>query len=57
MDSAIRNRAWRMRRKPVGLVQQDDLELASEPLRSLAPGEVLLRLVHVSLDPGQQVYM
>ncbi len=57
MDNAVRNRAWRMRRKPAGLVQQDDLELVTEAVRALAPGEVLLRLVHVSLDPGQQVYM
>ena len=51
------NRQWRLKRKPIALVAEDDLEWRVEPTPDLKPGEVLLQLIYISLDPGLQVYM
>ena len=53
------NRAWRLKRYPVGLPTVDDFELvAAEPPSSvLADGEVLLRTAFISVDPYMRTRM
>jgi NADPH-dependent curcumin reductase CurA len=53
----IENRQWRLVSKPVGLVDETNLKLVTEPLGAPGPFEVLLKLTYLSLDPGLQVYM
>lgn len=45
------NRKVALRRVPVGMPAAEDFELVSEPIRSLAEGEMLLRTRWLSLDP------
>ena len=45
------NRKVTLRRVPIGLPVAEDFEVVSEPLRSLAAGEMLLRTRWLSLDP------
>ncbi len=51
------NRAFRLRRRPVGEPVHSDLELVREPLRSPASGEVLVRTLYLSLDPTNRLWM
>ncbi|MCK9249218.1 MAG: NADP-dependent oxidoreductase [Solirubrobacteraceae bacterium] len=51
------NRAFRLRRRPVGRVTEDDLELVTEPLAEPADGEALVRTLYVSLDPSNRIWM
>ena len=57
--SKMANRAWRLKRYPVGLPTVDDFELvAAEPPSSvLADGEVLLRTAFISVDPYMRTRM
>lgn len=51
------NRQFLLARRPVGAVQRSDFEFATVPLRSLADGEILIRISHVSLDPAMRGWM
>ncbi|MEY4529228.1 MAG: hypothetical protein RL768_2947, partial [Nitrospirota bacterium] len=53
----MKNRQWRLKRKPTSLVTRDDLTWHVEETRALEPDEVMLQLLYISLDPGLQVYM
>ena len=52
-----KNLQWKLVSKPVGMVQASDVELVSGTTRALQRGEVLIKNVYVSLDPGLLVYM
>jgi hypothetical protein len=51
------NRQLRLARRPDGRVDDTTFELVEEPLRPLADGEALARLVYLSVDPTQRVWI
>ena len=51
------NRQWILRKRPEGLVKDDDLELVSIPTPDLKDGEVLVRTIYLSLDPTNRTWM
>jgi NADPH-dependent curcumin reductase CurA len=55
--TALTNRAYRLRRRPVGEPAAGDLELVTEPVRELADGEILVRTLYLSLDPTNRLWM
>jgi NADPH-dependent curcumin reductase CurA len=51
------NRAWILKKRPVGDIAPGDLEFVERPLRDLEPGELLIRNVYLSLDPTNRIWM
>lgn len=51
------NRQWRLRKRPVGEIKADDLELVSSEKPVPGPGQVLVRNVYLSLDPTNRIWM
>lgn len=45
------NRAWKLVARPEGLFKPSDFAWAEEPVPDLADGDVLVRQIHLSLDP------
>ncbi|HEY2637346.1 MAG TPA: thiamine pyrophosphate-dependent enzyme, partial [Solirubrobacteraceae bacterium] len=54
---SITNRAFRLRRRPVGEPGMSDLELVEEQLPPLEDGEALVRTLYLSLDPTNRLWM
>jgi NADPH-dependent curcumin reductase CurA len=54
--SAI-NRQLRLKRRPEGLVQREDFELVRQPVAGLKDGEALIRVLCISMDPTNRVWM
>ncbi len=48
---------WRLSKRPVGDIADDDLTFASETLPPLADGQFLLRVTYLSLDPTNRIWM
>ncbi len=51
------NQAWVLRHRPVGAIELSDLELQSRPVEALLPGQVLVRVIYLSLDPTNRIWM
>ncbi len=51
------NRQMRLRSRPQGLVERANFELHEEPLADLAEGEVRVRVLYLSMDPTNRVWM
>lgn len=51
------NRMWRLARRPVGDIADEDLTWHEEPIGELGEGEVLVRVIYLSLDPTNRVWM
>jgi NADPH-dependent curcumin reductase len=51
------NHQFRLAARPEGAVKRSDFTYASEPLRALADGEVLVRIQYLSLDPAMRGWM
>lgn len=51
------NRQWILVRKTSGLANEENLELVTRPTGEPGPGEVLVELMCLSLDPGQNFYI
>jgi NADPH-dependent curcumin reductase CurA len=51
------NRQWILRKRPVGEIKPDDLELAESPIPVPGPGEMLVRTLYLSLDPTNRIWM
>ncbi len=51
------NRQWILRRRPTGEIARDDLDFVETPVRDLNEGEVLVRIVYLSLDPTNRIWM
>ncbi len=49
--TAENNRQVRLAARPVGLPQESDFELAERPVPQPAPGQALIRVLYLSLDP------
>ena len=48
---------WRLQRRPVGDIADGDLAYAAEPLPELAAGQFSLRVIYLSLDPTNRIWM
>jgi NADPH2:quinone reductase len=55
--SVVQNRAYRLRRRPVGEPQSADLELIQEEVSPLQDGQALVRTLYLSLDPTNRLWM
>ena len=55
--TANQNRQIVMKRRPDGLPQEGDFELVTTPLPDPGEGEVLVRALYVSVDPGMRMRM
>ena len=51
------NRQWRLAQRPVGEISKSDLEFTEAPIDELAPGQVLVRNIYLSLDPTNRIWM
>lgn len=51
------NRAFRLRRRPSGLVTSEDLQLVEEGIPALAAGQALVRTLWLSVDPTNRIWM
>lgn len=51
------NRQLRLARRPQGAVDDTTFDLVEEPLRPLGDGEALVRVVYLSVDPTQRVWI
>jgi len=51
------NRQFRLRARPVGMVQASDFELITSDVREPADGEAVVRVQYLSLDPAMRGWM
>lgn len=51
------NRQLRLKTRPEGLVQRDNFDLVEQPVPELKDGEVLVKVLYLSVDPTQRVWM
>lgn len=51
------NHQFRLATRPVGAVKRSDFNYASEAVRALADGEVLVKIQYVSLDPAMRGWL
>lgn len=51
------NRQWILRRRPEGALTADIFEMVTTPIPQPGPGEVLIRVVVLSLDPANRVWV
>lgn len=56
-DLPTHRHAWRLRRRPTGDIADGDLAYAAEPLPPLAEGQFLLKIIYLSLDPTNRIWM
>jgi predicted pyridoxine 5'-phosphate oxidase superfamily flavin-nucleotide-binding protein len=53
--SRMTNRCYRLRRLPIGLVTEDDLEFLEEAVPDVEPGQALVRTLWLSVDPANRM--
>jgi NADPH-dependent curcumin reductase CurA len=51
------NRRYLLRSRPSGRATLDDFEAVREPLPTLASGDVLIRVLYLSIDPTNRIWM
>src|ERR1700691_4478164 len=51
------NRQLCLKHRPEGMVKREDFDLITLPLAELKDGEVLVRVMYVSMDPTNRVWM
>ena len=57
MADVSTNRAWRLRRRPVRGVAPGDLELVTEPIAPVQPGQALVRTLVLSVEAASRIWM
>ena len=55
--SPLANRQWKLVARPDGPVKRSDFEWVTDPVPPLATGQVLVRVLYVSLDPAMRGWM
>jgi NADPH-dependent curcumin reductase CurA len=50
------NHQWRLVSRPAGSLQPSDFQWAASPLPDLGEGELLVRVLHLSLDPTNRMW-
>ena len=53
----LQNRQWKLIARPVGLPKRSDFEFVASPLGEPGEGEVLVKVLYVSLDPAMRGWM
>src|ERR1700741_613718 len=51
------NHQFKLASRPVGAIKRSDFHYAEEVLRDPAEGEVLIKVLHISLDPAMRGWM
>jgi NADPH-dependent curcumin reductase CurA len=51
------NHQFRLAKRPVGMVQRSDFEYAQAPVAEPGEGEVLVKILYISLDPAMRGWM
>jgi len=51
------NGQWRLRSRPVGMVQESDFEYVEEPVPSLEAGQVLVRNLYLAFEPAMRGWL
>jgi NADPH-dependent curcumin reductase CurA len=54
---SLTNRQLRLKTRPEGLVRQDNFELHEQPAPELADDQALVRVLYLSMDPTNRVWM
>ena len=57
MTTTLSNQQFRLAARPVGLPKDSDWRRTSEPVRELAEGEILVKVLYISLDPAMRGWM
>lgn len=57
MSTATKNRQFKLAKRPVGMVKRDDFEFAEGPMPQPGEGEVLVKVLYLSLDPAMRGWM
>jgi NADPH-dependent curcumin reductase CurA len=57
MTTTLSNQQFRLAARPVGLPKDSDWQRTSEPVRDLAEGEILVKVLYLSLDPAMRGWM
>ena len=57
MTTTLANQQFRLAARPVGLPKDSDWQRTSEPVRELADGEILVKVLYLSLDPAMRGWM
>ena len=55
--STLVNHQFKLARRPVGMVQRSDFEYAEAPVAEPGEGEVLVKILYISLDPAMRGWM
>jgi NADPH-dependent curcumin reductase CurA len=55
--STLANHQFRLAKRPVGMVQRSDFEYAEAPVAEPGEGEVLVKILYISLDPAMRGWM
>jgi len=55
--NATVNHQFKLARRPVGMVQRSDFEYTAAPVPEPADGEVLVKILYISLDPAMRGWM
>jgi NADPH-dependent curcumin reductase CurA len=53
----LSNRQYRLAARPAGMVARSDFHFCEEDVRALADGEVLVKVLYVSVDPAMRGWM
>ena len=51
------NRQFKLAKRPVGMVKREDFDFTESPAGEPGPGEVLLKILYLSLDPAMRGWM
>ena len=57
MNSNRTTRSWRLRRRPDGIINENDLELVTEEIPEITEGQILAKTIYFSLDPTNRIWM
>ena len=57
MTTTLSNQQFRLAARPVGVPKDSDWQRTSEPVRELADGEILVKVLYLSLDPAMRGWM
>jgi NADPH-dependent curcumin reductase CurA len=55
--STLQNRQFKLTSRPVGMVKRSDFEFTTTPAGDPGPGEVLVKVLYLSLDPAMRGWM
>jgi NADPH-dependent curcumin reductase CurA len=55
--NASTNRQFKLAKRPMGMVKREDFEFTQGPIPEPGPGEVLVKILYLSLDPAMRGWM